>query len=82
MKDILDIIKNGEDGARLLLGAIVLIAAICIAFCLAQLTSSISDIAALNKGHTVIKRYGETRALLSKDAVDKLGAAELAEQLK
>ena len=82
MKDILDIIKNGDDGARIVLGTIVLIIAACTAFCVGQLVSHVTDVAAINKGHTVIKRYGENKAIMSKDAVDKVTAAELAEQIK
>lgn len=82
MKDILDILKNGDDGAKITLVAIALIIAVCTAFCICQLTSHVTDVAAINKGHTVIKRNGETKAIMSKDAVDKLTAAELVEQIK
>lgn len=82
MKEVLDIIKNGSDESKLTILAIVFIVCVAASVIINDIAVSIMTTAAVHKGHTVFNRYGEIKSVMSKEAVDKMTAAELAEQMK
>lgn len=79
MKEVLDIIKNGSDESKLAIVVIVFIVCVATSVIINDIAVSVMTTAAVNKGHTVFKRYGEIKSVMSKEAVDKMTAAELAE---
>ena len=82
MNEVLDIIKNGSDESKLAIVAIVFIVCVAASVIINDITVGIMTTAAVNKGHTVFKRYGDIKSVMPKEAVDKMTAAELAEQMK
>jgi len=82
MKEVLDIIKNGTDEAKITVMAIIFIVCVALSVMINDIAVNIMTAVAVNNGHTVFKRYGDIGSVMSKEAVDKMTSAELAGQIK
>ena len=82
MKEVLDIIKNGSDEAKVALVIVIFVVCVAMSMTIREIAENIMTTAAVSNGHTVFKRYGDVKAIMSKEATDKMTSAELAEQIK